>query len=43
MEFREKEIQLADQETCGNAFQDMATENGGGIQITETTIAYSRP
>ena len=39
----QKEIRLAYHETCGDAFQDLETENGSSIQITETTIAYSRP
>ena len=38
-----KEIRLAYHETCGDAFQDLATENVSSIQITETTIAYSPP
>ena len=38
-----KEIRLAYQETCGDAFQDLTIENGGIIQTTETTIDYSRP
>ena len=38
-----KEIRLAYHETCCDAFQDLATENVSSIQITETTIAYSRP
>ena len=38
-----KEIRLAYHETCGDIFQDLAPENGSSIQITETTIAYSRP
>ena len=42
MEFQ-KQIQLAYQETCGDAFPDLTTENRGSIQITETTIVYCRP
>ena len=38
-----KETQLAYQETCGDAFQDLATDNGGIIQMTETKIDYSHP
>ena len=42
MAFRKKEIRLAYQETCVDAFQYLTTENGGSIQITETTIVYCR-
>ena len=38
-----EEIRPAYRETCGDTFQDLTTENGGRIQIKETTIAYSRP
>ena len=38
-----KKIRQAFKETCGDAFQDLATENGGTMKITETTICYSRP
>ena len=38
-----RELRIAFKATCGDAFQDLETENGGHLKITETTIAYSRP
>ena len=38
-----REVRRAYMETCGDAFQDMETANGGRLRIPETTIAYSRP
>ena len=38
-----KEIRRAFEETCGEAFRNLATESGNRMQIKQTTIAYSRP
>ena len=37
-----RELRKSFQETCGDAYQDLETDKGGQLKITETTIAYSR-
>ena len=37
------QLRKAYMETCGEAFTDLETDNGGRLRIADTTIAYSRP
>ena len=38
-----KKIRQAYMDTCGDAFLELNTENGGTMKLIDTTIAYSRP